>query len=66
MDRQSTQPLRGVPGIFLGVKGGRLARKADNFTAICEPIMLKMWEPRSPTSLCYMDNFSVATDSVAK
>jgi hypothetical protein len=24
---------------FLGVKGGRPARKADNFTAICEPIV---------------------------
>jgi hypothetical protein len=27
------------PGIFLGVKGGRPARKADNLTAICEPIV---------------------------
>jgi hypothetical protein len=25
--------------IFLGVKGGRPARKADNLTAICEPII---------------------------
>jgi hypothetical protein len=24
-------------GIFLGVKGGRVARKAENLTAICEP-----------------------------
>jgi hypothetical protein len=24
---------------FLGVKGGLLARKADNLTAICEPIV---------------------------
>jgi hypothetical protein len=28
-----------VPGIFLGVKGGRPARKAENLTAICEPIV---------------------------
>jgi hypothetical protein len=25
--------------MFLGVKGGRPARKADNLTAICEPIV---------------------------
>jgi hypothetical protein len=25
-----------VPGIFLGVKGSRPARKADKVTAICE------------------------------
>jgi hypothetical protein len=31
-----------VPGIFLGVKGGRRARKADSLTAICEPIVQKM------------------------
>jgi hypothetical protein len=28
-----------VPGIFLWVKGGWPARKADNLTAICEPIV---------------------------
>jgi hypothetical protein len=28
-----------VPGIFLGVKGGRPMRKADNLTAICESIV---------------------------
>jgi hypothetical protein len=33
------------PGIFLGVKGGRLARKAD-LTPICESTVQKMWEPR--------------------
>jgi hypothetical protein len=41
---------------------GRPARKADNITAICEPIVQKMWEPRRLTSLrastaCYRDNF---------
>jgi hypothetical protein len=30
---------------------GRLARKADNLTAICEPIVYKMWEPRRLTNL---------------
>jgi hypothetical protein len=30
---------------------GLLARIADNLTAICEPIVKKMWEPRRLTSL---------------
>jgi hypothetical protein len=33
--------------IFHGAKG----RKAGNFTAICEPIFQKMWEPRRFTTL---------------
>jgi hypothetical protein len=42
----STQPLtemstRNIPG---GER--RPARKADNLTAICEPIVYKMWEPQ--------------------
>jgi hypothetical protein len=48
----STQPLtemctRNIPG---GGEG-RPARKADNLTAICEPIVYKMWEPQHLTSL---------------
>jgi hypothetical protein len=39
-----------VPGIFLGGKG-RPACKADSLTAICEPIVWKMWEPRRLTTL---------------
>jgi hypothetical protein len=35
---------------LLGGKG-RPALKADNLTAICEPIVYKMWEPRRLTSL---------------
>jgi hypothetical protein len=40
----------------------RPARKADNFTAICVPIVYKMWEPRCLTTLwgsmaCYRDSF---------
>jgi hypothetical protein len=45
-----TQPLPG---------GGkeRPAHKADNLTAICEPIMQKMWEPRRLTT-CYRNSFT--------
>jgi hypothetical protein len=37
--------------------------KADNLTAICEPIVYNMWEPRRLTTLwastaCYMDSFT--------
>jgi hypothetical protein len=44
-----------MPGILL------LARKAANFTAICEPIVYKMWQPQRLTTLCastacYRDN----------
>jgi hypothetical protein len=40
---------------------GRSARKADKLTAICEPIVYKMWEPRRLTTLlastaCYRDS----------
>jgi hypothetical protein len=59
----STQPLtefstRNLPG----VKGSR-AREVDNLTAICEPIVYKMREPRRLTTLwaftgCYRDSFS--------
>jgi hypothetical protein len=41
----------------------RLERKADNFTTICEPIVLKIWEPRRLTTLwpftaCHSDSFT--------
>jgi hypothetical protein len=36
-----------VPGIFLGDKG-RTARKADNLTAICEPIVFQPYGPSRP------------------
>jgi hypothetical protein len=41
----------------------RPARKADNLTVICEPIVWKMWEPRRLTYLCattacYRDSFT--------
>jgi hypothetical protein len=45
---------------------GQPARKADNLTAICEPIVWKMWEPRCITNLwtftaCYSDSFTFLT-----
>jgi hypothetical protein len=41
----------------------RPARKADNLTAICEPIVLKMWDPQRLTTLWasmawYRDSFT--------
>jgi hypothetical protein len=40
-------------------------RKADNLTAICEPIVQIMWEPQRLTTLwasmaCYRDSFTFA------
>jgi hypothetical protein len=51
-----------VPGIFLGLMSGRRV-KADDLTAICEPIVYKMWQPRRLTTLwaftaCYRDSFT--------
>jgi hypothetical protein len=37
---------RNLPGVK-----GRLTRKADNLTAICESIIYKIWEPRRLTIL---------------
>jgi hypothetical protein len=46
----------------------RPVRKADNLTTICEPILQKMWQPRSLTTLwaftaCYRDNFTFCSAS---
>jgi hypothetical protein len=70
MALESTRPLtewstRNLPG-----GKGRSARKADNVTAICEPIAWKMWEPRHLATLwastvCYRDSFSFTYLSVA-
>jgi hypothetical protein len=59
----STQPLTEMSTkILLGGKG-RLESKADNLTAIYEPIVYKVWEPRRLTTLWvstagYRDNFT--------
>jgi hypothetical protein len=48
--------------MFLGSKA-RLVRRADNLTAICEPIVYTMWDPQHLTTLsaskaCYGDSFT--------
>jgi hypothetical protein len=66
----STQSLtESVPAIFPRGKG-LSARKADNLTAICEPIVQKMWEPGRLTTLwaftaCYRDSFTLYLTSLA-
>jgi hypothetical protein len=55
--------------MFQGVEGGRPALKADNFTAISEPIVQKMWEPRCLTTLrasmaCHVDSFTILYNSL--
>jgi ABC-type cobalt transport system substrate-binding protein len=63
MAQGSTQPLtHEYQESSWGVKDGRPAREADNFTAIFEPIFQKMWEPRRIATLwastaCYGDSF---------
>jgi hypothetical protein len=59
----STQSLTEMSTRNLPGDNGRPTRKADNLTAICEPIVRKMWEPRRLTTLrastaCYMDSFT--------
>jgi hypothetical protein len=60
----STQPLTEMSARNLSGGKGRAARGADNLTAICEPIVYKMWEPRRLTTLwaftaCYRDSFTI-------
>jgi hypothetical protein len=62
----STQPLTEMSTRNLHEGNGRLARKADNLTAICEPVVWKMWEPRRLNNLwastaCYWDSFTFFT-----
>jgi hypothetical protein len=62
----STQPLTEISTRNLPGGKGRPARKADNLTAICEPIVEKMWEPRRLTTLwastaCYRESFALCS-----
>jgi hypothetical protein len=61
----STQPLTEKSTRNLPEGNGRPARKADKLTAICEPIVYKMWEPRPLTTrwastACYRDRYTLA------
>jgi hypothetical protein len=64
MALSSTQPLTEMSTRnFRGGKG-RSPRKDDNLTAICKPIVQKMWEPRRLTNLwaftaCYRSSFTI-------
>jgi hypothetical protein len=58
------QPLTEMSTGYLPGGKGRLVCKADNFTAIYESIVYKMWEPRHLTRLwvsmaCYRDSFTI-------
>jgi hypothetical protein len=58
------QPLTEMRTRNLPGGKGRPARKANNLTAICEPIVYKTWEPRSLATLwaskaCYTDSFTL-------
>jgi hypothetical protein len=60
----SIQPLTEMSTRNLPGGKGRPTRKADILTAICEPIVYKMWEPRRLTTLwastaCSRDTFIV-------
>jgi hypothetical protein len=59
-----TKPLTEMSTRILPGGKRRPARKADNLTAMCEPIVLKMLEPRRLTTrrastACYRDSFSI-------
>jgi hypothetical protein len=63
MTLPSTRPLTEMSTRNLPGGKGRPARGADNLTAIREPIIYKMWEPRRLTNLwasttCYRDIFA--------
>jgi hypothetical protein len=65
----STRPLTEMSTRNLPEGKGRPARKADNLTAICEPIVQKMLEPQRLTTLWastarYRDTLARKTDSL--
>jgi hypothetical protein len=65
----STQPLREMSTRNVPGGKGRPARKADNLTAIYEPIVYITWEPRRLTTLwaftaCFRDSFTFFTFTV--
>jgi hypothetical protein len=64
MALESTQPLTNMSARNLPGGKGRQAHEDDNLTAICEPIVYKMWEPQQFTVLwvstaSYRDSFTL-------
>jgi hypothetical protein len=64
MALRSTKPLTEMSASNLLGGKGRPARKANNLTAICKPIIKKLWEPRRLTTLWastarYKDSFTL-------
>jgi hypothetical protein len=64
MSLVSTQPLTKMSTRNLPGNKELPARKADKLTAICKPIVYKMWEPRRLTILwasaaSYRDSFAL-------
>jgi hypothetical protein len=60
----STQPLTEMSTKNLPGGNGLTACKADNLTAVCEPTVCKMREPRRLTTLraftaCYRDSLTL-------
>jgi hypothetical protein len=60
----STQPLTEMSTWKLFAGKERPGPKADNLTAICEPIVYEMWEPRRLTNVlasktCYRDSYTL-------
>jgi hypothetical protein len=60
----STQPLTEMSIEILPGGKGWSVHEADNLTAICEPIIQKMWEPRHLATFwafmaCYTDSFTL-------
>jgi hypothetical protein len=60
----STQPVTEMSTRNLPEGKGLQARNADNLTAICEPIVYKIWEPRHLRTLwastaCYRDSYII-------
>jgi hypothetical protein len=63
MSLGSTQPLTEMSTRYIPGGKGRSARKAENLTAICEPIVYKMWRPLRlkilwASKTCYRDSFA--------
>jgi hypothetical protein len=69
MTQGSTQPLTEIRTKNIPAGKGRPAREADNLTAICEPIVWNMREPRRLTTLWaytayYRDSFTVFSSTL--